>query len=143
MENPSGLGLDYLKQIIDMLPVGVIILEAPGGNIVMVNPEMERIHKRKFPLPTATDEYMEWRLFYMNGRPYRLDDYPHNRTLRDGEVIRGEVARLLRSDDTMITVSVNSAPIYDSQGRMVYVAIENTDLTELESCENALSGLSY
>lgn len=132
----------YLKQVLDMLPVGMIILEAPAGNIVMVNPEMERIHKRKFPLPTATDEYIEWRLFYMNGRPYRLDDYPHNRTLRDGEVIRGEVARLLRSDDTMITISVNSAPIYDSQGRMVYVAIENTDLTELERCENALSGLS-
>jgi PAS domain-containing protein len=131
----------YLRQILDILPVGILILEAPDGNIAVANPEMERIHKRKFPLPSSTDEYMEWRLFSMEGRPYRLEEYPHNRSLHKGEVIRGEKARLLRSDDTIISVAVNSAPIYDESGRMACVVVENTDITELERCKNALAGI--
>jgi len=58
----------YLRQILDILPMGILILQAPAGNIVMANPEMEKIHKRQFPLPIATDEYMEWRLLSVDGR---------------------------------------------------------------------------
>jgi PAS domain S-box-containing protein len=134
-------GQRYLKQILDILPVGVIILKAPEGNIVMANAEMDRIHGRKFPIPTSTDEYMEWRLFSMVGQPYRLEEYPHNRSLHRGEVIRGEEARLLRSDETMIPVSVNSAPVYDGDGRMAYVVVENTDITEKERLEDASLGI--
>lgn len=130
-----------LEQILDILPIGVLILKAPDGNIVSANPEMERIHKRDFPMPIATDEYMEWRLFYIDGRPYKLEDYPHNRSLHKGEVIRGEKARLLRSDETTIMVMVNSGPIYDSEGKIAYVVVENTDLTELERCKNAMAGI--
>ncbi|HTX43523.1 MAG TPA: hypothetical protein VMC61_02250, partial [Methanocella sp.] len=84
---------------------------------------------------------MEWRLFSMDGRPYRLEDYPHNRSLHKGEVIRGEKARLLRSDETTIMVMVNSAPIFDAEGKIAYVVVENTDLTELERCKNAMAGI--
>ena len=68
METLKGCEQGFLKQILDILPVGVLILEAPLGNIIMSNEEMERIHMRKFPIPTATDEYMEWRLF-LHGWP--------------------------------------------------------------------------
>lgn len=130
-----------LKQILDILPVGVLIMEAPEGEIVVANREMERIHNRDFPEPITTDDYMEWRLFSMDGRPYKLEDYPHNRSLHKGEVIRGEKARLLRSDDTTIMVMVNCGPVYDADGKMAYVVVENTDLTELERCKNAMAGI--
>lgn len=141
MEMLTGCEQGFLKQLLDILPVGVLILEAPIGRIIMSNEEMDRIHLRKFPIPTVTDEYMEWRLFYMDGRPYRLEDYPHNRSLHNKEVIKNEEARLLRSDEKMIPISVNCAPIYDSRGRMTHVVVENTDMTERMRCEDALSGI--
>ena len=140
-ESLTGCEPGYLQQILDILPVGVLIIEAPAGNFIVINQEMERIHKRKFSLPIGSDEYMEWRLFYIDGRPYELEDFPHNRSLHKGEVIKGEYARLLRSDNTTIPISVYSAPIYDSAGKMTHVVIENTDITELLRCENARSGL--
>ena len=141
METLKGCEQGFLRQVLDILPVGVLILEAPLGNIIMSNEEMERIHMRKFPIPTATDEYMEWRLFSMDGRPYRLEDYPHNRSLRKEEVIKNEEARLMRSNEKMIPISINSAPVYDSGGRMTHVVVENTDITDKVRRENALSGI--
>ena len=137
----TGCDPGQLKQMLDILPVGVLILEAPLGNIIMSNEEMDRIHRRKFPFPTATDEYMEWRLFYMDGRPYRLEDYPHNRSLHNEEVIKNEEARLMRNDEKMIPISVNSGPIYDSSGRMTHVVVESTDITEKMRREDDLSGI--
>ena len=77
----------------------------------------------------------------MDGRPYRLEDYPHNRSLHKEEVIKNEEARLMRGDEKMIPISINSAPVYDSGGRMTHVVVENTDITDKMRRENALSGI--
>ena len=76
----------------------------------------------------------------MDGRPYKLEDYPHNRSLHHEEVIKNEEARLMRNDEKIITISINSAPIYDSAGRMTHVVVESTDMTDRMRCEDALSG---
>jgi PAS domain-containing protein len=141
MEILMGCEQGFLKQLLDTLPVGVLILEAPQGKIIMSNEEMDRIHQRKFPISSLTDEYMEWRLFSMDGRPYKLEDYPHNRSLHHEEVIKNEEARLMRNDEKIITISINSAPIYDSAGRMTHVVVESTDMTDRVRCEDALAGI--
>ena len=44
MEILKGCEQGFLKQLLDILPVGVLILEAPQGKIIMSNEEMDRIH---------------------------------------------------------------------------------------------------
>ena len=104
----------------------------------MANQQMEEIFRDKFPLSPSIDSYGEWGVFQSHGLRYDPEDIPLARSIRKGEVVRGEEINFLRGDGTWGLISINSAPIYDKDGNMVDAIATFFDITESKQAENAL-----
>src|SRR5262245_7764536 len=78
-----------LKAIVEHIPAGVILAEAPGGRIVMANPQVERILGRPMVLSPDIESYQEWLAYEVNERPIEGRESVLAKTLQ-GEVVTGK-----------------------------------------------------
>src|SRR5262245_5383794 len=129
---------DRLRQILEQMPIGVVIAEAPSGRLIFHNREAESLWRH--PLLPSDDYqgYAQYGGLREDGGPCRAEEYPYARSLISGEVIKGEEMRYLRGDGTETFFSVDSAPIYDSQYRRVSVVGTFIDIAERKQAEDAL-----
>ncbi|MBO0726506.1 MAG: PAS domain S-box protein, partial [Blastocatellia bacterium] len=127
-----------LRQILEQLPIGVYIVEAPSGRPIFCNREAESMLRH--PLLAADDYrgYAQYGALREDGSPYRAEDYPISRATVSGESIRGEVVRYRRGDGSETILSVDAAPISDSKGRRVLAVATFIDIAERKQAEEAL-----
>jgi PAS domain-containing protein len=112
----AGREHSWLKQMMDILPVGVIITDL-DGLIVISNREAVRIHQHPLEPSTKIEDFVGWRLL-KGGRPIEPEDFPLYRVFHKGEVVRDDVQRMLHDNGTTTPISVDAAPIYDDAGKM-------------------------
>src|SRR5262249_46474635 len=114
-----GAERNRLRQILEQMPIGVYIVEAPSGRPIFCNHEAESLLGH--PLLASDDYrgYAQYGALREDGSPYLAEDYPISRALISGEVIKGEEMRYRRGDGTETILSVDSAPISDPEGRRV------------------------
>jgi PAS domain S-box-containing protein len=119
-----------LEAIIGQMPVGIIVTEARTGKILFANEETERIYGLGFSLTEINgfDEYNKMARHHLDGRRYQIDEYPFVRSLK-GEVIRNDLAEIIRSDGSKAYISSSSAPVYDSRGAIVASVALTIDVT--------------
>lgn len=119
-----------LQAVLEQMPVGIVIADAPDGRIVTANPQVERILRHPARPSENIEDYREWTGVRSDGTPLRGEDWPLARALTNGEVTRGEEVRYLRGDGTMGWISLNAAPILDADGRIISGVVAFTDVTE-------------
>jgi PAS domain S-box-containing protein len=122
-----------LAAVIEQLPVGVVVAEAPGGRILTLNAAVRRIWGAA-PLSQAISEYKtDYVGFHADtGQRYESHEWPLARTLATGEVVIDEIADVERPDGSRIFVSLNSAPVRDAGGQLVGGVVTSQDVTERE-----------
>jgi len=128
-----------LRRILEQMPIGVMIAEAPSGRMIFQNYEAESLLRRPIPPSDDYQGYARYGALRADGSPYRPEEYPIARALIAGEVIKGEEVRFPRGDGTETFFSVDSAPINDSEGRRVLAVATFIDITEHKRAEEALS----
>jgi PAS domain S-box-containing protein len=129
---------NHLQQILEQMPIGVAIGEAPSGRVILYNQEGELLLRRQAWLADDYQGYVRYGAMHEDGSPYRPEEYPMYRALISGEVIKGEEIRVRRGDGTESLFSINSAPIHDSEGRRVLAIITFIDITERKRAEEEL-----
>jgi PAS domain S-box-containing protein len=129
---------DRLRRILEQMPIGVIIAEAPSGRIVFHNIEASRLLHRPSLAAENYADYAKYGAVREDGLPYRADEYPAARSLLSGTTVRNEEIKYQLEDSTEAYLSVNSAPIYDSEGRMVLTIVTLIDIAERKRAEAAL-----
>jgi PAS domain S-box-containing protein len=118
-----------LQGVLRQLPVGVLIADR-DGRIVLGN---ERLREMGLPgvqepgEALAEGEFQAWR---PGGRPYEVGDWPLVRSLRDGEVVRGEEMEYRRDDGERGVLEASAAPIRDAGGAIVAAVAVIQDVTE-------------
>lgn len=119
------------EAVLEQLPTGVSVAEAPSGKSLYHNREAARLLGHE-PL-TGTDyhRYAGYGAVHPDGDPYRDTDYPTVRALLQGEVIRGEEMRYCRGDD-IAYLSVNAAPIYGPDGKMIAAVSSFVDVGDFK-----------
>ena len=127
--------------VLQQMPAGVVIAEAPTGRIVLRNEKARELvenHPRVSPgfewaagLPSSQG-------FHPDESPYLPEGYPLARALRQGEVIIGEEIRFLCGDGSHRFISVNAGPIHNRAGRIVAAVATFYDITERRRAEDAL-----
>jgi len=126
-----------LNAIIEHIPAGVILAEAPSGRIVMVNPQVERILGRPVVLSPDIESYREWLAYEVSERPVEGRESVLAMTLQ-GEVVAGKEILYHRGDGAKAWIRVSGAPIRDACGKIVGGVDLITDIDEEKRASETL-----
>jgi PAS domain S-box-containing protein len=124
-----------LKAILENVPVGIIITEAPSGCVVTGNPHAERIFRHPIHPTPGFDAYGQWKLHHPDGRPAEPHEYPVARALLTGRATEPEEYLYQRGDGTMIWVRLAAAPIRNEQDEVVASVVAVVDIDQERKAE--------
>lgn len=120
----------FQEAILQQLPSGFLMAEAPSGKLVFSNLAAEKILDLKFKSNINISEYsFYYQGFYPDGRKYESKEWPLARSLLKGEVISNEEINILRKDKSTCLIQVSSTPIYDSDKKMIAAVATFEDIT--------------
>jgi signal transduction histidine kinase/CheY-like chemotaxis protein len=128
----------FLEEVLNQIPAGIIIAEAPSGKFVLSNNQMKHILSHPFLPFSNIREYCENKGFHADGRPYTPEEWPIARSIQRGEEVMGEEIDFLRSDNTLGTLRISSAPIRNRDGQIIAGVMTFYDITERKRLENEL-----
>ncbi|WP_263436909.1 sensor histidine kinase [Stigmatella hybrida] len=106
-----------LEMIVQQMPAGFTLAEAPSGRILYSNAEADRLLGHP-ALLLKSEAYAPWAAVHPDLTPYRPEEYPLARALHEGKTLQDEEVLLRRGDGTLVYLSVMAAPIRDAEGRI-------------------------
>jgi len=124
---------NFLSRIIEELPVGVVIAEAPSGRILVVNEIVQEIWPDA-PIVDTWEEYGKFEGRFVEERVSGVEDYPLARALR-GEIVAGSEMEIPRSGEPSRTAVVSAAPIRDETGKVIAAVATVVDVTKERRAE--------
>ncbi|MFG0331739.1 MAG: PAS domain S-box protein, partial [Maioricimonas sp. JB049] len=127
-----------LRAIVDQMPAGTIVAEAPSGRVTMTNRVATTLIGEDLPDVIKPQPLAKYRGFHSDGRPYRPDEWPLVRSIQNGEVIHNEEILFETSSGERRTLLASSTPVHcpgESDSAAVSVF---TDVTPLKESEAAL-----
>lgn len=104
-----------LQAILDVLPMGVVLVEGPDGRVTLINPAGRQIGgqadatESSYPSAPMRELQDAVPIFHLDGRPYDPGERPLARTLRDGQRVH-ETVLFRRPDDQYVTLEIATAP---------------------------------
>lgn len=128
----------FLETVLQQMPAGVIIADAPSGRLRMGNEQVEKIWKSPFIPSKSVEEYAAWPGFHPDGRPYLPEEWPMARAILRGEFVVGEHIKIRRGDGRYATISCNAAPIRDRKGNIVAGVVAFIDITQPQQAAEEL-----
>src|SRR5918997_4991941 len=135
----AGLG-----EVVRQMSAAAFIVEAPSGEIVLVNEQARQMIELELgrPMPSELGSIRDlydsgdFEMLDPDGRSYELEEWPLMRSIGFGEEVRDEIADFLVGS-TRIPVRCNSSPVYD-EGRIVAGVVVFYDITEQKRAEDQL-----
>ncbi|MDE2428692.1 MAG: response regulator [Burkholderiales bacterium] len=125
-----------LKQILDMLPVGVFISD-PAGQLTQINPAGKEIWGGERHVDMANyGEYVGW--WPDTGKRIAAEDWALARTLKTGETVRNELADIRCFDGSRKTISNSTMLIRNDSGKILGGLSVNVDVTDFMRTERKL-----
>jgi PAS domain S-box-containing protein len=124
-----------LKAILGQMPIGVVIVDA-AGRMILANRQAEAIAGS--PFSGKGQELFREHCALPGGFCIERDQWPLVRSLRDGELVTNLELALQRVDGSSATLSVSSAPIRDTSGRIMAGVLMITDITRRKQSEAEL-----
>ncbi len=116
-----------LRTVLDQMPAGVTVRDAQSGGLILANRQSRQIMG---VLAENAAQFSFYRGKHPDGRPYTPEEWPVNRSMSTGEVIHAEEIDYERGDGSPVTLSVNSAPIRDSDGKIRIGVVIFQDVTD-------------
>lgn len=126
----------FLRAVLQQLPVGVIIAQAPSGRVTFANDAVSRILRQPYRPPSSTDGYHGWGTFHQDGQPVTRANLPLIRIINGEQSSIDEEFTLAVADGPDAILRVNGAPVRDPQGRVVAGVIAFEDVTERRRAED-------
>lgn len=119
--------------------VTALVVQDPSGGLIYANPEAARLlgtHRSR--LMTLLRRPEAWRLARLDGSPCLAEEHPYRRVLVTGKPVAGALYRLATLDGGQLSLSINSAPTRDTDGRINRIVSTLEDITERLAAENTL-----
>jgi PAS domain S-box-containing protein len=127
-----------LAAVLDQLPAGVLIAEAPGGRLLLGNRALESVLGHPFrPSSTLADYESAHQMYTAENERLSDEAWPMARALRTGETRQAEPLQVRRPDGTTAHVLGSSAPVRDRDGHIVAGVVTLVDVTERRRAEEA------
>jgi PAS domain S-box-containing protein len=118
-----------LEALMQQLPVGVAIAEAPSGRIIAVNDRATEIW-RVPPFSEPINDVSVYTAFHPDGRRYTAHDWPIARSMATGEVIEAADVNVEFGDGTRGWVSISARPVGGRNGSVAGAVTTLIDVTD-------------
>ena len=132
-------GEAVLRAVLDTLPVGVLIAEAPSGRITGHNARAEAILGHGVMPARSGEGAARWVGFHEDGRPVTPDEWPLIRVVRDGEAFAELEVDYRCGDGRRAWIGFAGAPMRDAAGRLVGGVVVVSDIDARKRNEQALA----
>lgn len=125
-----------LEAVIDSMPEGVCIAEAPSGKIILANSAAVRILGEALLSDLPMERHPEaFSLFRASGEPFPYEEMPVFRSIRNREVCCGVEIDAELAPSRKMTLLMNSAPMEDTRGNVVGAVMVFQDVTRQRQVE--------
>lgn len=131
-----------MRTLVDTLPSGFALVDA-DGRMLSDNHRREAILRTEPSPSTRLADWAGWVAFHPEGRRLAQHELPLARSLRNGEIVRGEEIRGLRADGSTVVVRVNASPVRTDDGRITGALVLYDDVTEQLRAQAALRDSSH
>jgi PAS domain S-box-containing protein len=134
-------GMRILKAIMEYLPLGITIADAPDAKIRITSKYGQRMLEKsgaEFPGIAVPERPSHYGLWHADGAPATPEDLPVTRAAIKGEVVKNEEWIFAREDGTAAPMLCSAAPITDETGTIVGAIAGWQDLTEQRRMREAL-----
>jgi two-component system, cell cycle sensor histidine kinase and response regulator CckA len=134
------LDTERLRQasVLDNIPSGVVLVEAPSGRVTFVNRAVAGLLR----VPPAAVKESVIDILYAStrpdGRPYAPGEWPLARALVRGDSVVSEEVECVVGDGTSVTFSVNATAIRNPEGVVVAAVATLSDVTHRRQVERHL-----
>lgn len=122
---------ERLRAVLNTLPAGVVEFDGKSGSIVDANHAAEQVLglarnelQGRYNIDAAASSVRD------DLTPFPIDQHPLQRSMRDGESVRGEVMGIVNSSGVLRWLVVNSAPLRGPQGAITGAVACFVDVTE-------------
>lgn len=123
-----------LRAIINAMPVGVLIAEAPSGRILEGNRAIESILRHPVIYSDNADAYSQWIAAHENGAPVQPSEFPLARALA-GEEHPTLECRYRRGDGSWGWIDIVGAPIRSDRNEIIGAIAAITDIDGIKAAE--------
>jgi two-component system cell cycle sensor histidine kinase/response regulator CckA len=127
-----------LAGVLDNIPSGVVLVEAPSGRVTFVNRAVAGL--LRLPVAATKESVIDmlYASVHADGRPYAPGEWPLARALVGGETVASEEMDCVVGDGTSVTLSVNATAIHDPEGVVVAAVATLSDVTQRRRVERHL-----
>lgn len=133
-EQDAVESFDLLISAINQIPSGIIVADAPSGEITLCNQAALNIRGASEMTLTHID-YQEhpsaWNIFKPDGSPFVAEELPLSRALLKGEKVSNEKAIIKNRNGELRWVVANSSPVNNRDGKIISAIVVFHDITEL------------
>lgn len=127
-EDASANRVHFLEAMLETMPIGVVMAEAPSGKIIMGNKRAEQLVRHPIYESNDVDSYGEWISFHENGRQVESHEYPLSKVIRDGENYSELDVHYQRGDGTKFWMRIICRPVLTADGQMQGAAVALIDI---------------
>jgi PAS domain S-box-containing protein len=124
-----------LHTLLEQMPVGVAVVEAPSGRNILHNERAIRLLGHDIGAVGHWSEYARYGALHPDGTPYAAEEYPSVRALLRGERVADEEMRYRRPDGEEVFFRIDSGPVHDAEGERIAATILFSDITETKRLE--------
>jgi signal transduction histidine kinase/PAS domain-containing protein len=121
---------NLLRAVVEQLPEGVVVVDAPDGRVLTVNRRAEDCLNLPLRPGTALDSCTGWRARHRDGQNCPPSDWPAMRAIRDGRTVPDEEIEIPRPGGPPASLTVRGAPVRDRDGRVVAGVSVFSDVSE-------------
>jgi PAS domain S-box-containing protein len=130
-----------LAAVVEQLPAGVIIAEAPSGRLLHGNRRVDEIWRRSFLASAGVAQYVDWEAYDAQGRRIAAEDWALASAIQKGQTVEQQEAQIVRGDGTRSWILNSAAPVRDAVGRVVAAVATFVDIGERKRDEMRLHAL--
>ena len=128
-----------LQTVIESMPVGVLLAEAPSGRIMMQNGRLLQMLGHDALGAASTEEYAMFNAWHANGSPVKPEEYPLA-VITTGKANEHYLEmRYRRPDGSDIWISADGAAVRDTDGRLTGAVVAVTDISDRKADEEMQS----
>jgi len=126
------------QAVLQYMPAGVVIAEAPSGEILLSNDQVAKIWGHPILPAKNAGQYDHFAGFHPDGRPYQPEECPLARAIQQGEVVIDEEIDIRRSDGSSGTILASAMPIRDRDWHIYAGVMIFGDITDRKRAALAL-----